>query len=245
MSGYKPLQNNNNMGDNNTGDNNTGDNNTGDMKPGPKPEGLFPRGRTPINNFFNPLNLNNNTTNNIPPKDSNFLKRILVTLKNITDDNIYENVIFNYKKILKLPNNPNNLTNDDLRILIPKRQNNTRKVFNYLFGKGTNILNRRYSNKNNRTVRNYMKANITENKIRTYQINAYNELLALLLVLMEKAFDKFTNDTVFLRVKSKLRGFLRTSDNSGVLKINDLTLDYVKDILGYNINKNKTSIKNI
>jgi hypothetical protein len=88
-----------------------------------------------------------------------------------------------------------------------------------------------------------MKATITETELRTYQINAYNELLALMLVLMEKAFDKFTNDTVFSRVKNKLRGFLRTDDNSGVLKINDLTLDYVKDILGYNINKNKTLIK--
>jgi len=236
MSGYGRLQN-----------NNMGNNNTGVMKPGPPPnnaEGLFPRSRTPVNNFFSPITLNNNATNNISPKESNFLKRILVTLKTITDDNIYENVIFNYKKILKLPNDPSKLTNDDLRTFIPKRQNNTRKALNYLVGKNTNNLNRLYSNKNKRTVRNYMKATITEKQIRNYQINAYNELLALLLVLMEKAFDKFTNDTIVSRVNSKLRGFLRTSDKSGVLKINDLTLDYVKDILGYNINKNKTSIKN-
>jgi hypothetical protein len=235
MSGYGRLQNNNNMTDNDTGV----------MKPGPPPNNVefFPRSRTPINNLFSPLNLNNNTSNNISSKDSNFLKRILVTLKTITDDNIYENVIFNYKKILKLPTDPSKLTNDDLRTFIPKRQNNTRKTFNYLFGKETNNLNRRYSNKNNRTVRNYMKQTITASQIQTYQINAYNELLALLLVLMEKAFDKFTNNTIFSRVKSKLRGFLRTNDQSGVLKINDLNLDYVKDILGYNINKNKTSIK--
>ena len=136
MSGYGPLQN----------------NNTGVSKPGPPPKDLFPRGRTRFNNLVNPIILNNTTTNNIPPKDSNFLKRILVTLKTITDDNIYENVIFNYKKILKLPNDPSKLTNDDLRTFIPKRQNNTRKVFNYLLGKNTNNLNRLYSNKNKRTV---------------------------------------------------------------------------------------------
>ena len=209
----------------------------------------FLRKRSTFNNLFNPVNLHNKPNSNLSPKDENFIKRIWVTVKQITDDEIYLDAIHKYKIILRLNPDPKKLTNDDLRMFIPKKpKTNTQKVRNLFVKESVNNLNaKRFGNNNpnKRTLRNYMKQTISAEQLREYQLNAYNELIALMLVLMEKAFDKFTNNTIYKRSKSKIMGFFKKDDNAGTLKINDVSLDYVKDILGYNINKNINDVKSL
>jgi uncharacterized membrane protein len=80
--------------------------------------------------------------------------------------------------------------------------------------------------------------------IENYQIMAYNELIGLLLVLMEKANDKFLQENVFQRglkkTGQKLRSFFRT-DEAGIISLDTLSENYVQSIIGYNMEE---SIRN-
>ena len=207
-------------------------------------------GYVPSNNESN----YNESENGMRRKDSlssenrNFLKRIWLTARDITHRNEVANSIERYQKILQMPEDPEDLTINDLKLLVAPigLNSKTRRWKNWFSGKSrfetvsglrkkTKKNGKTYRSNRNRLFRNFEgKELLTEATLRSYKINAYNELLALMLILMEKAQDKFAHDNIFKKVGKKAAGWF-TNDSGGVLHIDNLTEDYVYNILGYDL----------
>jgi hypothetical protein len=194
------------------------------------------------NLYSRPNNEANYEGNNdhITRKDSlssehrNFIKRIWLTAKDITHRNQVANSIERYQNILKMPEDPADLTDEHLKLLVApiglNRKSRTWK--NWFSGKPRfetvselrgemKNKNKTYRSNRNRLFKNFEgKDLMTEATLRSYKINAYNELLALMLILMEKAQDKFAHDNILKKVGKKAIGWFE-GDSAGVLHIDN------------------------
>ena len=205
------------------------------------------RGYAPSNNESN-YTETGRRKDSLASENVNFLKRIWLTAKDITHRNEVANSIERYQKILQMPEDPEDLTTHDLKLLVaPIGLNSKSRTWkNYFTGKPrfetVSGLRKKmtkngktYRSNRNRLFRNFEGNELlTQESLRSYKINAYNELIALMLILMEKAQDKFANDNIFDKVGKKASGWF-TSDSGGILHIDNLTEDYVYNILGYNL----------
>ena len=169
-----------------------------------------------------------------PSEKLNFIKRIWIISKDVTHRNNYDDVIEKYQKILKLPSDPNKLTDADLRLfIVPKaRTRRWRNLFSFKkfhkFETPTNTI----TSKNRKRMRN----DLTQGAIRSYQLNAYNELIGIMIVLMEKARDKYTKATLWRSLGYRSSIFSK-DDSGGIIKIDNLKEEYVQEIFGYNIDE--------
>jgi hypothetical protein len=176
--------------------------------------------------------------------------------RDITTEDNYDDILGKYEKILGYPDDPSQLTNDQLRLFIPPRAK-TRRWRNYLnpftkfhkfevapksnLEKDMNVTNERGSKRTLKT-RNYIKSQQTSERLKGYKIMAYNELIGLLLILMEKANDKFIADNLYAKTYSAGKSVLRkvdyfssNKDEKGIIHLSNLTEEYVNNVLGISI----------
>ena len=181
-----------------------------------------------------------------PSEKLNYIKRIWMVAKDVTHKLNFDDVIAKYQKILKL--DINNLSDDDLKLfVVPKERARTWK--NYLTLK--TLRGKKYTGQYkipNLTQKNriILRDNLTVKTIRNYQLNAYNELIGIMIILMEKARDKYTAMSIIKTLGTRRLGFRHTifskGDSGGIIHIDNLTEDYVQSIFGYNLDERLNDI---
>jgi hypothetical protein len=188
-----------------------------------------------------------------PSEKLNYIKRIWMVAKDVTHKLNFDDVIAKYQKILKL--NPKKLSKEDLKLLIvPKERARTWK--NYLtpkFLRGNKYSGQYVTPNLTRKNKQRIIEDLSEEAIRNYQLNAYNELIGIMIILMEKARDKYAAMSISKTLGSRRFGHRETvfkkfdsewihGDKGGVVHIDNLSEDYVQSIFGYNLDKRLNTI---
>jgi hypothetical protein len=210
---------------------------------------LFPRRNYNNSEFDHMANTESNYEGNEnrtrirdPSEKLNFIKRIWMVAKDVTHKYNYDDVIERYQRILKV--DPDNVKNSELNLFVAARKSsrtwkNRLNPFTtfHRFTTPNLVIHNTTSNENRRTIkanRKRIRADITSAAIKAYQINAYNELIGIMLVLMEKARDKYTEETLASRLGLR-KSVFSSEDKEGIMHIDNLQEDYVLGIFGYNL----------
>ena len=203
-------------------------------------EPLFPRmkeGKKELEEFKSVANTESNYAGNNddltrirdPSEKLNFIRRIWLVSKDVTHKQNYDDVIGNYQRILKI--DPENLKKSDYNLFaIPTERKKTWKNRLNPFSNYTRFATIKMTRNNRNRVRN----DLTPDAIRNYQLNAYNELIGIMIILMEKARDKYTKDTLSSRLGFRKSVFSR-EDKEGIMHIDKLQEAYVMQIFGYDL----------
>ena len=181
-----------------------------------------------------------------PSEKLNFIRRIWLTAKDVTHKQNYDDVIGRYQRILKI--DPDNVKDSELDLFVaaPNRKRTWKNRLNPFTKR---FATPELTNANKKAVRkgtkkqrnmglNFKRQGLTPDAIRNYQLNAYNELMGIMLVLMEKARDKYSQTTLISRLGYRSRVFsdmFANYDMQGILHIDNLEEDYVRNIFGYNL----------
>lgn len=192
--------------------------------------------------------------NNLASENTNIIKRVWITVKDITRENDREGVIDIYDEILHLPEKPEQLTIEQTKLFVPtlpkkptfRNRINPFKTFHKFTKTSNENITRKISVQNNSGTRSietheYVRRTQTPEMIKNYQIMAYNELIGLLLVLMEKANDKFLQENAAQRAVKKTGQYLKSffrSDEAGIISLDTLSENYVQALIGYNMEEN-------
>jgi len=195
--------------------------------------------------------INGRRRNNLASEKGNIIKRVWLTVKDITRENDREGIVDLYDEILHLPKNPKDLTNEQTKLFIPtlpnkrtlKNRINPFKTFHKFTKASNENITRKINVQNNKgyvsiPTHEYIRRTQTSEMIENYQIMAYNELIGLLLVLIEKANDKFLQENeaqrVLKKTGQKFTSFFKT-DEAGIISLDTLSENYVQSIIGYNM----------
>jgi hypothetical protein len=195
--------------------------------------------------------INGRRRNNLASEKGNIIKRVWLTVKDITRENDREGIVDLYDEILHLPKNPKDLTNEQTKLFIPtlpnkrtlKNRINPFKTFHKFTKASNENITRKINVQNNKgyvsmPTHEYIRKTQTPEMIENYQIMAYNELIGLLLVLIEKANDKFLQENeaqrVLKKTGQKFTSFFKT-DEAGIISLDTLSENYVQSIIGYNM----------
>jgi hypothetical protein len=180
-----------------------------------------------------------------PSEKLNFIRRIWLTARDVTHKQNYDDVIGKYQRILKV--DPDDVKDSELDLFVaaPDRKRTWKNRLNPF--SGARFATPELTKRNMATIRkgtrkinkntNFKRQGLMPDAIRQYQLNAYNELLGIMLILMEKARDKYSqiNLSSRLGLRSGIFSGMFSSDKEGILHIDNLQEDYVLNIFGYNL----------